>query len=87
MAKRFNWDINTFPVYKANEETNKFKEPLTYVNCNKCYDISVPDFVDLMEKGEVRLLQGIFTEADLKMIANGVKSSTQIVRDIKKLFE
>ena len=41
---RFGWDINTFPVYKADENTNKFKEPLTYVNCNKCYEIPVSDF-------------------------------------------
>ena len=57
------------------------------VNCNKCYDISVSDFVDLINKGEVRLLQGNFTDADLQLIAKGVKSSTQVVRDIKKLFE
>lgn len=86
LSRRFGWDINTFPVYKANDETNKFKEALTYVNCNKCYDISVSDFVDLMEKGEVRLLEGNFTEADLLMIAKGIKSSTQIARDIKQLF-
>jgi hypothetical protein len=40
-----------------------------------------------MEKGEVRLLQGNFTEGDLQLIAKGVKDSTQIVRDIKKLFD
>lgn len=87
LAKRFGWDINTFPVYKANAETNQFKEPLTYINCNRCYEISVSDFVDLMNKGQVRLLQGSFIKADLKLIAKGVKSSTQIARDIKKLFE
>lgn len=87
LSKRFGWNINTFPVYAANDKTNKFKEPLTYVNCNKCYEISVSDFVNLMEKGEVRLLQGSFSEADLEMIAKGVKSSTQITRDIKILFE
>ena len=87
LSKRFGWDINTFPVYKANEETNQFKEPLTYVNCNKCYELSVSDFVDLMEKGKVRLLQGNFSEADLQLIANGVKASTQIPRGIKALFK
>lgn len=87
LSRRFGWDINTFPVYKADDNTNKFKEVLTYVNCNKCFEISVSDFVDLMEKGEVRLLQGNFTEGDLQLIAKGVKASTQIVRDIKKLFD
>ena len=87
LSKRFGWDINTFPVYAANDKTNKFKEPLTYVNCNRCYEISVSDFVDLMNKGQVRLLQGSFTETDLKLISKGVRSSTQIARDIKKLFE
>lgn len=87
ISKRLGWDINTFPVYKANDKTNRFKEPLTYVNCNRCYDISVSDFVDLLDKGQVRLLQGSFSEADLQMIAKGVKASTQIVRDVKILFE
>lgn len=87
LSKRFGWDINTFPVYAANDKTNKFKEPLTYVNCNRCYEISVSDFVDLMNKGQVRLLQGSFTETDLKLISKGVRSSTQIARDIKTLFE
>lgn len=87
LSKRLGWDINTFPVYKANDKTNLFKEPLTYVNCNRCYEISVSDFVDLMDKGQVRLLKGNFTESDLRMIAKGVLSSTQIARDIKKLFE
>lgn len=87
LSKRFGWDINTFPVYAANDKTNQFKEPLTYVNCNRCYEISISDFVDLMDKGEVRLLQGCFTDGDLQMISKGVMASTQIVRDIKKLFE
>lgn len=87
LSKRLGWDINTFPVYQADDKTNQFKEPLTYVNCNRCYEISVSDFVDLIDNGQVRLLQGSFTEDDLKLIAKGVKSSTQITRDVKKLFE
>lgn len=87
LSRRFGWDINTFPVYKADDNTNQFKEPLTYVNCNKCYEISVSDFVDLMDKRQVRLLKGIFSEKDLTLIARGVKASTQIPRDIKKLFK
>ena len=87
LSKRFQWDISTFPVYKADDKTNKFKEPLTYVNCNQCYEISVHDFVDLMEKGRVRLLQGAFSESDLQMISDGVKASSQITRDVKLLFD
>lgn len=87
LSKRYGWNINTFPVYKANDKTNKFKESLTYVNCNRCYEISVSDFVDLIDKGQVRLLQGNFSEEDLALIAQGVKYSSQITRDIKKLFE
>ena len=68
LSQRFGWDINTFPVYAANPGTNQFKEALTYVNCNRCYDISVSDFVDLMQRGEVRLLKGTFTEDDLHKI-------------------
>lgn len=86
LSERNGWDINTFPIYKTNLETNKFEEPLTYVNCNECHDISVSDFVDLMQKGKVRLLQGRFSEADMKAIVKGVLASTQITRDIKSLF-
>lgn len=86
LSQRFGWDINTFPVYASNQATNKFKEPLTYVNCNRCYDIAVSAFVDLMEKGEVRLSQGRFTLADLELIGNGVLKSTQIPREVKVLF-
>ena len=87
LSKRFGWDINTFPVYKADDKTNQFKESLTYVNCNRCYEISVSDFVDLMDKRQVRLLKGKFSEHDLSLIAQGVKASTQITRAVKKLFE
>lgn len=87
LSRRFGWDMNTFPVYKANDKTNHFKEPLTYVNCNRCYEISASDFVDLMEKRQIRLLKGNFSEEDLVLIARGVMASTQIPRDIKKLFE
>ncbi|MBR6847169.1 MAG: hypothetical protein IKM74_03455 [Bacteroidales bacterium] len=86
LSQRFGWDINTFPVYAANQATNRFKESMTYVNCNRCYDISIADFVDLMMKGEVRLLDGSFTEEDLKLISRGVLKSTQIPREVKALF-
>ena len=56
------------------------------MNCNRCYDITVSDFVELMEKGKVMLLKGRFTEADMKLICNGVIKSTQIPREVKSLF-
>ena len=87
LSQRFGWDINTFPVYAANPSTNRFKEALTYVNCNRCYDISVSAFVDLMAKGEVRRLGGSFTAEDLELITRGVLKSTQIPREIQALFE
>lgn len=86
LSQRFGWDINTFPIFASNLNTNQFKEPLTYVNCNRCYEITVSAFVDLMEKGEVRLLQGCFTSADLELIGKGVLKSTQIPREVKMLF-
>jgi hypothetical protein len=63
LAKRFGWDINTFPVYKANAETNQFKEPLTYVNyeqgetalifddCNLCNE-AFPKLFDIFKNVE-----------------------------------
>jgi len=80
------WDINTFPVFAANEKTNRFVASLTYVNCNRCYDIPVAEFVDMMERGEVRLLKGSFTEDDMSLIRNGVLKSSQIPREVKALF-
>lgn len=87
LSQRFGWDINTFPVYAANPDTNQFKEALTYVNCNRCYDIAVSDFVDLMERGEVRLLSGNFTAEDLDLITKGVLKSTQVPREVQALFK
>lgn len=79
------WDINTFLIFAANEK-NRFDAPLTYVNCNRCYDISVSEFVDMMERSEVRLLNGNFTEDDMSLIRSGVLKSSQIPREIKVLF-
>ena len=87
LSQRPGWDINTFPVYAANPGTNQFKEALTYVNCNWCFDISVSAFVDLMEKGEVRLLKGSFTAEDLELITKGVLKSTQVPREVQVLFK
>lgn len=86
LSVRYGWDINTFPVFPANPDTNKFNEALTYVNCNECYDITVSSFVDLMEKGEVKLMKGGFTVDDMKLIIQGVKKSTVLPRDVKVLF-
>ena len=87
LSFRFGWDISTFPIYAANPKTNQFKEPKTYVNCNQCYEIDVPSFVDMMGRGEVRLLHGSFTKEDMKLIANGVLKSTQIPREVQVLFK
>lgn len=87
LALNKGWDINTFPVFVADENTNQFKESQTYVNCNEYYEITVTEFVDLQNKGEVRLLLGKFSDSDLALLANGIKLSTQIPRDIKEMFE
>lgn len=79
------WDINTFPVFSANN-TNQFKEAYTYVNCNQCYEINVSDFVDLVNRGEVRLLSGRFSDSDIQLLSKGILLSTQIPREIKQLF-
>ena len=57
------------------------------MNCNRCYDIAVSDFVDLMERGEVRLLSGNFTAEDLELITKGVLKSTQVPREVQALFK
>jgi hypothetical protein len=40
----------------------------------------------MMERGEVRLLNGSFTEDDMSLIRSGVLKSSQIPREIKALF-
>ena len=86
LAKINGWDINTFPIFVADATTNQFKEYQTYVNCNQYYEITVTEFVNLQNKGEIRLLPGKFSEKELQLVANGIKLSTQIPRDIKELF-
>lgn len=81
------WSMDTFPVYPKNEATNKFEKDFTYVNCNDCIDFTVQEFIEMMEKGEVELLDGFFTNADMQLIAKGVLASTQVPRNVKKLFK
>lgn len=81
------WSMDTFPVYPQNEATNKFEKDFTYVNCNDCIDFTVQEFIEMMEKGEVELLDGFFTNADMQLIAKGVLASTQVPRNVKKLFK
>ena len=79
------YDINIFPVL-LKKDTNKFREPQTYINCNNVIEISSSDFGDLIKTGKIRKLDGVIDNIDMQLIAKGVKLSPDVPLRIKKLF-
>lgn len=80
------YDINIFPVLLKND-TNKFRKPQTYINCNNVIEISSSDFGDLIKTGKIRKLDGVIDYSDMQLIAKGVKLSPDVPLRIKKLFD
>ena len=80
------YDINIFPVLLKND-TNKFRKPQTYINCNNVIEISSSDFGDLIKTGKIRKLDGVIDNIDIQLIAKGVKLSPDVPLRIKKLFD
>lgn len=85
LAQLRGWDLNTFPVLKQND-MNKFTKELTYLNCNNVIRCRLGDFLRMLKDGKVRRLDGGLTESDLELVAKGVKLSTVVPENIKKLF-
>lgn len=79
------YDINIFPVLLKND-TNKFRKPQTYINCNNVIEISSSDFGDLIKTGKIRKLDGVIDYSEMQLIAKGVKLSPDVPLRIKKLF-
>ena len=80
------YDINIYPVLLKND-TNKFRKPQTYINCNNVIEISSSDFGDLIKTGKIRKLDGVIDNIDIQLIAKGVKLSPDVPLRIKKLFD
>lgn len=80
------YDINIFPVLLKND-TNKFRKPQTYINCNNVIEISSSDFGDLIKTGKIHKLDGMIDNNDMQLIAKGVKLSPDVPLRIKKLFD
>lgn len=85
LAQLRGWDLNTFPVLKK-DVVNKFTKDLTYLNCNNVIRCGLGDFSRMLKDGKVRRLDGDLTESDLELVAKGVKLSTIVPENIKKLF-
>lgn len=85
LARLRGLDLNTFPVFTRNE-VNKFQRDMTYVNCNNVIEISESDFGQLIKEGKVHRLDGRLDDADMQLIANGVKLSKDVPGRIKDLF-
>ena len=85
LAQLKGWDLNTFPVLKK-DDVNKFTKELTYLNCNNVIRCGLGEFLRMLKDGKVRRLDGDLTESDLELVAKGVKLSTIVPENIKKLF-
>lgn len=85
LAKIKGWDLNTFPVFAKND-VNKFKKDQTYIDCNRVLEISEANFGKLLKDNKVYRLDGKIDERGLRLIANGIKLSTEVERRIQNLF-
>lgn len=85
LAKLRGWDLNTFPVLRQNA-VNKFTKEQTYLNCNNVIRCGLGEFSRILKEGKARRLEGDLTELDLELVAKGVKLSTIVPENIKKMF-
>lgn len=79
------WNLDTFPCFKRNEQ-NKFDRELTFVNCNNIIRCDKSEFMDGLKNRSIIPLDGILSEKDMKMIAEGVRLSIIVPQEIKDLF-
>ena len=86
LAELNGFDTSTYPVFMADDK-NCFQKPQTYIDCNNVVEINEKDFAKLLKTGKVKLLSGFIDEYGLKIIANGIRKSTLISKEIKDLFE
>ena len=84
-AQVLGYDLNTYPVFPATP-TNQFKKPQTYVDCNLPIETTHEEFVRLIRSGKIYELSGIFDEASLQLIRNGIKLSSIVEERIKQMF-
>lgn len=80
------YDMNTFPVFTANDE-NKFRKPQTYVNCNNVVELTDEQFGSLIKGGKIYKLNGNIGQLGLSLIAKGIKLSPDIEGRIKRMFD
>ena len=85
LAQLRGWDLNTFSVLKR-DDVNKFTKVLTYLNCNNVIRCGLGELSRMLKDGKVHRLDGDLTESDLELVAKGVKLSTVVPENIKKLF-
>lgn len=79
-------DPNTFPCIKK-DEINKFDKDLTYINCNTVTIIPESTFIEYIKQGIIKPFDGKITETQIQNIVKGVKLSTQVSENIKKMLE
>ncbi len=84
-ASVLGYDLNTYPVFTANE-TNQFKKPQTYIDCNRPIETTQEEFSELLRKDKVYELPGVFDEASLSLILAGVKCSPLVEERIKQML-
>lgn len=84
-VKFLGYDANTFPCFRQ-DEVNKFRRELTYVNCNNVTNLSKEEFAALVKDGKIRSLGGELTEVQIGQVVNGVKLSTRVTDEVKALL-
>ncbi len=85
LAQLKGWDVNTFPCFKKSTD-NLFDRELTFINCNNIITCTKKDFTKMLSNGSVVSLEGRLTDNDMKLVAQGVKKSITVPKEIKELF-
>lgn len=77
--------LDTYPCFSKND-TNKFNEALTFVNCNDVVECTADEFTGYLNSQCIVPLDGVIDSSGLLSIAKGVKLSKTVAKEIQNLF-
>lgn len=81
------WDMDTFPEFIPNG-INHFTKS-TYINCNTVIELTEEEFGQLIKDKKIKRDKcgGVIDEDGMRLIADGVRKSTEVDDRIRDLFQ
>ena len=77
--------LDTYPCFAKND-INKFDADYTFVNCNDVIECTAEEFTQYLADQTVIPLEGIIDANGMAAIANGIKLSKTVAKEIQDLF-